>query len=215
VGTDPSRESRLRPSALAEALAPAPSKPSQERRRRDVPWPALERGGALLGIAALVCAAWLSWWPFNAHPQPVQAYRRPSIWQLLLSDRLTLGFARALILGLSVYVAGSVVALMVARRWLRGAGGLSADDAESASRIVKALEGANEDLTNQLARATAQIGRLTRERDQARRSLESIYQRIRRAARTTTTTRPASSPIVEPRENDERRRDPGDQENPR
>jgi hypothetical protein len=188
---------------------------TKEQQKHRNPWPLLERGGAFVGIALLGLAAWRVWWPFNTHPNPANSYRKPSIWQLLLSDRLTLGFARALILALAVYVAGSVVALMIARRWLRafGTGGVSADDAESANRTIEAFKGMNQELANEFARATAQIDRVTQERDQARELARSMYERERRARERarTSPTRPATRPIVQPEENDERRRD---QENP-
>jgi hypothetical protein len=174
---------------------------------RDISWPFLERAGAAVAVAFLVLAAIEAWWPFDADPQALKSYAKPSIWQLLLSDRLTLGFARSLILALALYVAGSVVALAIARRWLRafGAGGVSTDDAEGANRTIEALKGENDDLTNDLLRATAQIDRLTQERDQARGLARSMYERARRAAEEarTTTTRPSRRPIVPEEESDE------------
>lgn len=172
----------------------------------------LERLGAAVTCAVLAVAAWREWWPFDASPKPVTAYEKPSIWQFLMSDRLTLGFARVLIAGLAIYVAGSVVALMIARRWLRtfGTAGLSTDEVETTSQAIRRLEGQNEDLEKKLAAAISQIDRVTRERDQTRETLRTIIRRAARAA-TTTTTRPVDRPIVrEEQESDERRRDSGD-----
>lgn len=53
-----------------------------------------------------------------------------SLWNLILSDRWTLGFVRLAVLLLAVYAIASVVALITAGRWIKGFGtaGLSADD---------------------------------------------------------------------------------------
>jgi hypothetical protein len=82
--------------------------------------------------AAVVLAVFLamqSAWPFDSsRPQlPV----RPSLWQLLLSDHVTLGFVRLALVMLAVFVITSIPALVAGGRWLKGfgAGGLVADDA--------------------------------------------------------------------------------------
>jgi hypothetical protein len=48
----------------------------------------------LAAVAAIVVAMWQKWWPFDTTPKPVSSYARPSIWQFLFSDRLTLGLVR-------------------------------------------------------------------------------------------------------------------------
>ena len=90
----------------------------------------------LAATALLGCAAWRSWWPFATHPAPLRSYAHPSVWQFLLSDRVTLGFVQAVIAALVLYVAASVPALVAGGRWLRafGTSGLTADDAQDAGK---------------------------------------------------------------------------------
>jgi hypothetical protein len=57
-------------------------------------------GAAVIGLVILAVG---KWWPFNAHPQTLRAYSSPTLWQLVLSDRLTLGFVRAAIALAVVY----------------------------------------------------------------------------------------------------------------
>ncbi|HYZ75946.1 MAG TPA: hypothetical protein VE596_01105 [Gaiellaceae bacterium] len=57
--------------------------------------------------------------PFGASASRV-AETKPSLWQLLLTDRVTLGFVRLGLVLASVFVVASVPALIVGGRWLRG-----------------------------------------------------------------------------------------------
>jgi hypothetical protein len=87
---------------------------------------------ALVAVSILLSA--VRGWPFGASP-PRLAATKPSLWQLLLADRVTLGFVRLGLVLASVFVVASVPALIVGGRWLRGIGtsGLSADDGADAN----------------------------------------------------------------------------------
>jgi hypothetical protein len=95
---------------------------------------------ALVLVAASILLAALRGWPFGASP-PRLAETKPSLWQLLLADRVTLGFVRLAIVLASVFVVASVPALIVGGRWLRGfgAGGVTADDAADGTAAVGQL----------------------------------------------------------------------------
>jgi hypothetical protein len=92
-----------------------------------------ERAVQLVFAAAAVVLAILlatqSAWPFDASRPKLPT--RPSLWQLLLSDHVTLGFVRLAFVMLAGFVIASVPALVSGGRWLKsfGAGGLIADDA--------------------------------------------------------------------------------------
>lgn len=89
----------------------------------------------------LMCALILSGkWPF--HQDPVPLGQGPSIWEILLNDRISLGFIRAGLAALVTYAVISVPALVVAGRWMKGltTAGLTADDAETADRHIEELE---------------------------------------------------------------------------
>ena len=89
----------------------------------------LQLSVALALVAVSILLAAVRGWPFGASP-PRMAETKPSLWQLLLTDRVTLGFVRLALVLASVFVVASVPALIVGARWLRGFGpsGLSADD---------------------------------------------------------------------------------------
>lgn len=134
-------------------------------------------------------------------------HKDPSLWQFLLSDRVTLGFLRAAIAGLVLYVAISIPALVAGGRWLRGFGtsGLTADDA----KVVTDLEAKVVDLTNKLNEATEQADRLKEERNTLRSLVTSVLRRSHQ-----TPTRRDVFPIVEEpgRQQDERGRTETDPE---
>ena len=58
------------------------------------------------------------------------------------SDRATLGFIRAALVMLAIYVIGSLAALLVSGRWIRsiGRGGLETDPARSIEERIAELE---------------------------------------------------------------------------
>jgi hypothetical protein len=118
----------------------------------------VERAAAGGGVAlALTLALWPSHWPFDARLPG----RDVSVGQLVLSDRLTLGFVRLSLVLLSLFVIASVPALFAAGRWLRGFGtaGVTADDT-----LVPHLQ-------RELERLQEHIDHLTAERDEALRRL--------------------------------------------
>ena len=81
-------------------------------------------------IAAAILLAVERWWPFDTSP-PALPQDKPTFWQFLLSDHLTLGFVRLGVVMLAVFVIASIPALITGGRWLKGFGttGLTADDA--------------------------------------------------------------------------------------
>ncbi len=141
------------------------------------------------GITFLLVAAawWRHWWPFTAHPRELKSYAHPSAWQLIFSDRATLGFVRLVVAGLAIYVAVSVPALAVADRWLRGfgTGGLTADDAEVVSKTIEEYREEVNTLKAGLQEATEQTDNLRHERDE----LRDLLRRFVRNQRTSTTSR--------------------------
>jgi hypothetical protein len=123
------------------------------------------------------CAGTLAWlafegeyWPFDEDPKPVSSIAKPSVWDYLLADRVTMGFVRFALVGLALFTVVSVLALVIARRWLKGFGtmGLAADDAQDASATIEKFETQAADLARELADASEVIDTLTRERDEAR-----------------------------------------------
>jgi hypothetical protein len=123
-------------------------------------------------LAAIVLAA-TRVWPFDTTPPPLEP--KPSLSQLLLSDRAILGFARLALVALMLFVIASIPALLVAGRWLKAFGttGVSADDAAQQADV--AVERLNEELQT----LEQNLDRVKRERNQAR----AIAGRLLRAQR--------------------------------
>jgi hypothetical protein len=121
------------------------------------------------------------WWPFDADPRRFERRADPSVWQLLLGDRVALGAARLGVLALTVFVVVSVPALIVTGRWLKafGAGGVSVEAAD-VSATIRALKDETHDLRDRLKGAERQARRLTRERDEARRVALQIRVELKR-----------------------------------
>ena len=121
-----------------------------------------ERAVQLVSAAAAVVLALLlaaqSAWPFDASRPKLPA--RPSLWQLLLSDHITLGFVRLAFVMLAIFVIASVPALVAGGRWLKsfGAGGLIADEAAD-------LRSALDETKRELDRTTSELAAVTKERD--------------------------------------------------
>ena len=97
-------------------------------------------GAWILGAAATAVAVWGRTWPFDRSPRDVASFSTPSVWQDRLSDRVTLGFARLALAFGAMFLVASVVALVLAGRWMSRVGGLSIDERESAGERVSALE---------------------------------------------------------------------------
>lgn len=129
------------------------------------------------GVAAVTLGGitWLavdaSHWPFDDQraPDTLDAIAKPSIWDYLLADRVTVGFVRLGIVALAAFVIVSVPALLVAGRWLKalGTGGLTADEATETSSRIDVLE-------EKLDRATEKVDEVTKERDEARKLVRSL-----------------------------------------
>jgi hypothetical protein len=118
----------------------------------------LASAAAAVVLAVLLAAE--SAWPFDASRPKLPT--RPSLWQLLLSDHVTLGFVRLAFVMLAVFVIASVPARVAGGRWLKGfgAGGLIADEAAD---LWSALEAAK----RELERATHDLEAMKKERDDA------------------------------------------------
>jgi hypothetical protein len=121
---------------------------------------AVQLAFAAAAVALAILLAAESAWPFDASRPKLPA--KPSLWQLLLSDHVTLGFVRLALVMLAVFVIASVPALVAGGRWLRsfGAGGLIADDTAD-------LRGALEATERELERTTRNLEAATKERDEA------------------------------------------------
>jgi hypothetical protein len=121
---------------------------------------AVELASAVAAVGLAILLATQSAWPFDASGPKLPA--RPSLWQLLLSDHVTLGFVRLAFVMLAVFVIANVPALVAGGRWLKsfGAGGFIADDAGD-------LRGALEATKRELDRTTRDLEAMKRERDEA------------------------------------------------
>jgi hypothetical protein len=112
----------------------------------------------IVGVAIVLAIA--NVWPFDG-PQP-SLPTDPSLWQLMLSDDITVGFVRFALVLLAVFVVASVPALIAGGRWLKGFGtsGLTADDVADASKALDEAKAKLDATTNELDAAK-------RERDEA------------------------------------------------
>ena len=142
------------------------------KRHRQLGSPGLrgrQQIAAVFVVAAAVVLATQGDWPFSGKPHPVSDYAHPTIWQLLFSDRITLGLLRLSLVGLGFFVVVSIPALVVAGRWLKGfgTGGLTADDAQDAQKQIADMKKNLDDAKTQLDVAKSRVSTLTQERDQA------------------------------------------------
>jgi hypothetical protein len=128
---------------------------------------ALQTVSAVLAIVAAVALAIANVWPFDTSPPALP--EDPTLWQLMLSDDITLGFARLGIVLLAVFVIASVPALIVGGRWIKtfGTSGLTADDAADASKAL-------EETKTTLGEVRRQLEVVEQERDEALRELRSL-----------------------------------------
>jgi hypothetical protein len=131
-------------------------------------------------VAGAATAAAESWWPFDSHPKGVDAYAHPTFWQLLFSDRTTLGLARLAVLALAAYVFTSVPALAIVGRWLKvfGAQGLTADAAEDAKEAIKSLDQTDVRKDKVIAELKETLDQMRTERDAATRRLDEVRQTL-------------------------------------
>jgi hypothetical protein len=111
-------------------------------------------------VVAAIVLALADAWPFNTSQQKLPA--DPTLWQLVLSDDITLGFVRLGLILLALFVVGSVPALIIGGRWIKGFGttGLTADDAADASQAL-------EDAKAKLDASARELEAVKQERDEA------------------------------------------------
>ncbi len=121
-------------------------------------WIQLIAAVLIVGIAIALALAKV--WPFDTAPPDLPA--DPSLWQLMLSDDITLGFVRLALVLLAVFVVASVPALILGGRWLKGFGttGLTADDVADAGSALQ-------EATGKLEATTKELDAVKRERDEA------------------------------------------------
>ena len=93
----------------------------------------------VVGAAAAVALAGRTW-PFDSRPRTIDLIQAPSIWQYLLADRATLGFARLGIVFGTLFLVASVVALSLGGRWMSRIGSLSVDVKETGEEKISHLE---------------------------------------------------------------------------
>jgi len=137
---------------------------------------------AILGLVAGLIAS--RTWLFDGHPHTIAHYQHPTIWQLLLADRIMVGFAHLAIIALVVYIVISVPALAIAGRWLKGFGtSLTSDDVvtQDADSSIKTLQAKIRELTEELDDAENQIDVLTAEREEARGVAVELHAKLRQA----------------------------------
>ena len=86
-------------------------------------------------------------WPFGTPPADLG--RNPSVFEILLNDRILMGFVRLGIIAVVSYVIVSIPALVIARRWMNRltTAGFTADDAkevvvpaQDADRTIEELQ---------------------------------------------------------------------------
>lgn len=136
---------------------------------------------ALAAVAVVVYIADDGRWPFDSDPRPLKSHEDPSVWQFLFSDSTVLGYVRLALMAFSLYVIASVIALVVAGRWLRGfgTGGMSADDVRTrkdASATLEAWEKTTADLKEKARIATEQAEKALEDRDEARNALRNVVE---------------------------------------
>ena len=149
---------------------------------------------ALAAVGASAVLAYLEYWPFDASPRAVDGVRDPSVWQYLVGDRVTLGYARLTLVALAVYLLASVPALIVGGRWMKtvGTSGLGADEAEEVKETVQESKEVVDELTKKLDEAALEIDAVTKQRDEA----IGVLRQIAKGSRSSQ-TRTDVSPIVE------------------
>jgi hypothetical protein len=109
---------------------------------------------AVLAVALVVSLCLAGVWVFSA---ATSSELERSLWSLILSDRSTLGFLRAAIIGLSIYAIASVAALIASGRWIRSfrstgfeAEALSSDDLQRAQEDAAIAKSEREELSRLL-----------------------------------------------------------------
>lgn len=95
---------------------------------------------AAVAVGGLILLAHCRIWPFGTSPPDLG--KNPSIFEVLLFDRLMIGFIRAGLVGVVIYVVISIPALVVDRRWMKGlsTAGLTADEARKGDQSIEELQ---------------------------------------------------------------------------
>jgi hypothetical protein len=97
----------------------------------------LAAAAVLVGVIVLIA---IGWWanrgPFGPDPFRINAKSNPSpsIWQILLSERSTLGFARLGIGAVGLFILCSLAALGVSGRWINSLFGARTDPGKEAKQ---------------------------------------------------------------------------------
>ena len=125
---------------------------------------------AVAAVVTAILLALASAWPFDVSRPKLPP--SPSLWQLLLSDHVTLGFVRLAFVMLAVFVIASIPALVSAGRWLKGfgAGGFIADD-------IADLRGVLDQTKRELDRTTREFETVRKQRDDARAVINQLRRR--------------------------------------
>ncbi|MGH2788734.1 MAG: hypothetical protein ACRDJV_12670 [Actinomycetota bacterium] len=127
--------------------------PKSPLLRTIVFWQFIVVGATIAGTTLL---ARYKVWPFGT--TPLDPGDEPSIWEVMLLDRLMIGFLRIGVVAVSLYVIVSVPALVISRRWMKGlsTAGLTADDARTADTTIEELQdelrATQEELQDQVTR---------------------------------------------------------------
>lgn len=130
----------------------------------------------LAGLAVILAVlAWRRAWPFNLDP-PDAPPGRPSVWHLLLEDRVTIGLARLAIASGCVFAVISVTGLVSEKRWIRKFAGLSADDPET----LEQLQGQLQTVTQERDEALCLRDEALAQRDDYRQRLRECEESFRR-----------------------------------
>jgi hypothetical protein len=96
--------------------------------------------GSLFAGVAVAFALRGHTWPFRSLPAGIENQKQPSVWQYIFGDRTTIGFVRLAVVFASLFAIASVVALVVAGRWMKGFGGLSVDEKDTLDDRIRTLE---------------------------------------------------------------------------
>lgn len=107
------------------------------RRRFKVSGPLLEWIIAASVVAAAIALVPFEVWVFRGRADGGKA----SIWQILLSDRATLGFLRLLLAVSALYAVASIAVLVARRRWLQtiSTTGIEAESASFSDETIEEL----------------------------------------------------------------------------
>lgn len=127
----------------------------------ETPWRRASWAAAAGVTAVAAVLAWTSTWPFDETPPALDS--EPSLWQLLLSDRITIGFVRLAFVALSVWVASAVPVFVAHGKWPTRFPWLGAE---------------RDDAADAVGRLSTEVEALRRQRDEYRRVAEEYRQMV-------------------------------------